>query len=100
MIYRVFFDERVYVKDLALLKGLLLRHDQVFNLIFSSAQRQYFSLVRLKGIIFFLTMEYYEFWQSGLSNTWYRQKNKYRGIGEVQAPDKCSAQQNTTVKRL
>ena len=67
MIYRVFFDERVYVKDLALLKGLLLPHDQVFNLIFSSAQRQYFSLVRLKGIIFFLKMEYYEFSQNGLS---------------------------------
>lgn len=67
MIYRVFFDERVYVKDLALLKGLLLPHDQVFNLIFASAQRQYFSLVRLKGIIFFLKMEYYEFWQNGLS---------------------------------
>ena len=50
--YRVFFDERVYVKDLALLKGLL-QHDQVFNLIFSSAQRQCFSLVRLKTIIFF-----------------------------------------------
>ena len=67
MVYRVFFDERVYVRDLALLKGLLLPHDQVFNLIFSSAQRQYFSLVRLKGIIFFLKMEYYEFWQNGLS---------------------------------
>ena len=51
--YRVVFDERVYVKDLALLKVLLLPHDQVFNLIFSSAQRQCFSLVRLKTIIFF-----------------------------------------------
>ena len=40
------------------------------------------------------------FGKTDYPNTWYRQKNKYRGIGEVQAPDKCSAQQNTTVKRL
>ena len=29
-----------------------------------------------------------------------KKKDKYRGIGEVQASDKCSAQQITTVKRL
>ena len=40
------------------------------------------------------------FGKTDYPNTWYRQKNKYRVIGEVQAPDKGSAQQNTTVKRL
>ena len=33
------------------------------------------------------------FGKTDYPKTWYRQKNKYRGIGEVQAPDKCSAQQ-------
>ena len=101
--YRVVFDERVYVKDLALLKGLLLQHDQVFNLIFSFAQRQCFSLVRLKTIIFFsegwilwiLTKRIIQIRSIGK-----KKKNKYRGIGEVQTSDKCSAQQNTSVKRL
>ena len=100
--YRVVFDERVYLKDLALLKGLLLQHDQVFNLIFSSAQRQCFSLVRLKTIISF--SESWMLWiltKRGLSKyVISAKKDKYRGIGEVQALDKCSAQQNTTVKRL
>lgn len=102
--YRVFFDERVYVK-----KGPCATQRPPF-IFFMIRFLTWFSPPHRGNVFLWLDWKLlYFFSESGI--LWILtkriiqirgigKKNKYRGIGEVQAPDKCSAQQNTTVKRL